>query len=85
MSTLDERAKHRNVARDPRVSFTVVDPQRPLRYIEVRAIARIEADPDGRSRDRIAAKHGYADGSASDPPGSTRVDLHLEPTRVIEH
>ena len=85
ISTLAERAKHRNVQRDPRVSFTVVDPVRPLRYLEVRANVVVEADPHGRTRDRIAAKHGYDDGAAFDPPGSTRVDLHLQPTRIIEH
>jgi PPOX class probable F420-dependent enzyme len=85
VSTLAERAKHRNVGRDPRVSFTVVDPQRPLRYLEVRAVVTVEPDPDGRTRDRIAAKHGYEDGTAFDPPDSTRVDLHLTPTRIIEH
>ena len=85
VSTLAERAKHRNVSRDPRVSFTVVDPARPLRYLEVRAVVTAEADPEGRTRDRIAAKHGYGDGSAFDPPNSTRIDLHLTPTRIIEH
>lgn len=85
VSTLAERAKHRNVRRDPRVSFTVVDPDRPLRYLEIRADVTIEPDPDGRTRDLIATKHGFADGRAFDAPGSTRVDLHLSPTRVIEH
>jgi PPOX class probable F420-dependent enzyme len=61
VSTLAERAKHRNVSRDPRVSFTVVDPERPLRYLEVRGVVTVEADPEGRTRDRIAAKHGYAE------------------------
>ena len=36
-------------------------------------------------QDRIAAKHGYEDGAAFDLPDSTRVDLHLVPTRIIEH
>ncbi|MEM9565531.1 MAG: PPOX class F420-dependent oxidoreductase, partial [Actinomycetota bacterium] len=85
VSTRAERAKHRNVLRDPRVSLTVVDPERPLRYIEIRADAEIEPDPDGAMRDRIAAKHGYDDGGAFDPPGATRVNLRLVPTRVIEH
>jgi hypothetical protein len=85
VSTLSERSKHRNVRRDQRDSFTVVDPERPLRYLEVRAAVTVAADPDGRTRDRIAAKHGYDDGAAFDPPDSTRVDLHLTPTRIIEH
>ncbi len=85
VSTLSDRSKHRNVLRDPRVSFTVIDPDRPLRYIEIRATVGIEPDPDGEMRDRIAAKHGYDDGSAFDAPGATRVNLRLSPTRIIEH
>lgn len=85
VSTLSERSKHRNVLHDPRVSFTVIDPDRPLRYIEIRATVEIEPDPDGEMRDRIAAKHGYDDGSAFDAPGATRVSLRLAPTRIIEH
>ncbi len=85
VSTITDRSKHRNVLRDPRVSLTVVDPDRPLRYIEIRATVTVDHDPDGRMRDRIAAKHGYDDGGAFDPPGATRVNLELRPTRIIEH
>jgi hypothetical protein len=85
VSTLTDRAKHRNVQRDPRVSFTVVDPNRPLRYLEIRGTVAIDDDPNGEMRDRIAIKHGYEDGGAFDPPGSTRVNLRLAPTHIIEH
>jgi PPOX class probable F420-dependent enzyme len=85
VSTTAQRLKHRNVLRDPRVSLTIVDPAKPLRYLEIRATAELEDDPEGILRDLIAAKHGYADGAAFDPPGSTRVTLHLVPTRIIEH
>ncbi len=85
ISTTADRRKHHNVRRDPRASFTVVDPAKPLRYLEVRANVRVQDDPDGIVRDRVARKHGYADGTAFDPPGARRVTFHLEPTRVIEH
>lgn len=85
VSTITDRAKHQNVRRDPRVSFTVVDPDKPLRYLEVRATVDLEDDADARMRDRIALKHGYGDGAAFDPPDSTRVTLILRPTRIIEH
>lgn len=83
--TLASRAKHTSVLRDTRVSFTVVDPTRPPRYLEVRGTVTLDGDPDGEMRDRIAAKHGFEDGSAFDPPGAERVNLRLQPTRVIEH
>ncbi|MEM8618909.1 MAG: PPOX class F420-dependent oxidoreductase [Actinomycetota bacterium] len=85
VSTLADRAKHRNVANDPRVSLTVVDPQRPLRYVEVRGVVELIDDPEGEMRDRVAGKHGYADGSAFDPPGASRVTMRITPQRVIEH
>jgi hypothetical protein len=85
VSTVTDRSKHRNVRRDPRVSLTVVDPVRPLRYIEIRGSVTIEDDPGAGLRDRIAMKHGFPDGSKFDPPGATRVALRLHPTRVIEH
>jgi PPOX class probable F420-dependent enzyme len=85
VSTLTDRSKHRNVQRDPRVSLTVVDPERPLRYIEIRGTVETAADPRGQLRDRIAVEHGYHDGTAFDPPGSTRVSLRLRPTRIVEH
>lgn len=85
VSTVTDRSKHRNVQRDRRASLTVVDPERALRYLEIRAVVDLEDDPTGKLRDRIAAKHGFADGTSFDPPGSTRVTLRLRPTRIIEH
>jgi Pyridoxamine 5'-phosphate oxidase len=85
VSTTAQRLKHRNVSRDPRVSLTLVDPAKPLRYLEIRATVRLEDDPNGVVRDLIAEKHGYPNGAAFDPPGSSRVTLCLMPTRIIEH
>ncbi len=85
VSTTADRLKHRNVQRDPRVSLTIIDPQEPLRYVEVRAVAELAADPDGIVRDLIAVKHGFQNGAGFDAPGSKRVTLTLRPTRIIEH
>lgn len=85
VSTLAERLKHRNVIANPMVAFTVVDPERPLRYLEIRGTVAVTDDPDGAVRDAIAVEHGYADGRAFDPPGARRVTLTLTPTRIIEH
>ena len=85
VSTVTERLKYRNVRANPAVSFAVVDPERPLRYLEVRGTVDLRDDPDNVVRDAIASKHGFADGGAFDPPGSTRVSLVIRPSRVIEH
>jgi PPOX class probable F420-dependent enzyme len=85
ISTTKDRAKYRNVVRDPRVAFTVVDPAKGLRYLELRGTVGITDDPDGELRDAIAVKHGYASGASFDPPGAERVRLTILPTRVIAH
>ena len=85
VSTTADRLKYRNVVREPRVAFTVFDPAAPLRYLEVRGRAVLEEDPPGEMRDRIARKHGFADGTAFDAPGARRVNIRITPGRVIEH
>ena len=85
VSTRLELAKHRNVQHDPRVSFTVVDPTKSLRYIEIRGTVVISSDDDYAVRDAVVRKHGYADGSSFDAPGQRRVALTIVPTRIIEH
>jgi PPOX class probable F420-dependent enzyme len=85
VSTTAQRLKHRNVTRDPRATLTIIDPAKPLRYLELRCLVDTEDDPQGVIRDLIAAKHGYPSGASFDPPGSTRVTLHLKPVQVIEH
>ena len=84
VSTRAGMKKHRNVLRDPRAAFTVVDPARPMRYIELRGTVTVEEDPTCAVRDAVVRKHGYADGSAFDPPDVHRVTLRLTATRIIE-
>jgi PPOX class probable F420-dependent enzyme len=84
VSTTKDRQKHRNLVRDPHVAFALVDPDRSLRYLEIRGTARVADDADLAVRDAIARKHGYADGAALDRPGAERVVITLVPDRVIE-
>ena len=82
VSTVVARQKYRNLRRDPRLALTVFDPARPLRYIEIRGTAELHDDPDGEMRDRIAVKHGFADGKAFDAPGDERVTVTIVPSRI---
>lgn len=46
--------KTRNVSRDPRVSFLMVDPQNSYRYLEIRGLVeQVHDDPDYAVIDRI--------------------------------
>jgi PPOX class probable F420-dependent enzyme len=85
VSTTADRQKHRNMVRDPRVAFTIFDPAKPLRYLEVRGTVTLTDDPDNSDRDAVAKKHGFADGAAFDSPNARRVTATINPLTVIEH
>ena len=41
-----------------------------------------EDDPGYEARDAVVRKHGYADGSAFDPPDARRVVIRIRPHRI---
>jgi len=76
------RQKYKNIVRDPRVSFFILDPANPQRSLEIRGEVEIADDSDYVAAARVGAKYG-ADLRSFDAPGSSRVILTLNPTRVI--
>jgi PPOX class probable F420-dependent enzyme len=82
-------AKVRAMAKNPRVSVCIQDPDPPYRYVTMRATAKIHADPKAalaldtklahRYLGRIAAKY-YLDAMAASYPGESRL-IELTPTR----
>ena len=81
-STTAGKQKLRNIARDPRATFAVYNPTNDMSYVEVRGTIVVTEDPTANTRDRIVQKHGYADGSAFDAPGTQRLTLRLTPTKI---
>lgn len=76
------RQKVKNLRADPKVSFLILDPGNPYRYIELRGDAEISPDDDYAFADRVGAKYG-ADLRNMDKPGESRVVVTIKPTRVI--
>ncbi|PXX61686.1 PPOX class probable F420-dependent enzyme [Nocardia tenerifensis] len=56
-STTAGRRKGRNLARDPRVSVTVLDAQNAYRTIDIAGTAELVADPDKRLPARLSQKY----------------------------
>ncbi len=82
VSTTNDRQKFRNVRDRPIASITIVDPDRPFHYLEVRADVALEDDPAFELRDRLAARYGI-DPATLDPVGTVRVGMRLTPRQVI--
>ena len=57
----DQRQKYRNVSRNPRVAVSIIDPERPFHYLELRGVVEaIERDPDARFFNRLAERYGVS-------------------------
>lgn len=83
ISTHAGRQKHVNALRARRGSFSVIDPDNPSHYVELRGPIDVTDDPEFALRDAVVRKHGHPDGSAFDPATAVRVVIALDPDRVL--
>ncbi len=77
------RQKDRNVRRDPRVAITVVDPDNPYRYLEVRGrVAEITEQGADAHIDRLAKKYLGVDTYPYRKSDEVRVMYKVKPERT---
>jgi PPOX class probable F420-dependent enzyme len=77
-NTMRPRAKGQHLARDPRVSISVIDRQDPYRYVEVEGTAVL--DDEGANKHINKLSHMYKDQDYPEPTG--RVIVRVRPERV---
>jgi PPOX class probable F420-dependent enzyme len=77
-----KRRKFENLKAEPRVALSVVDPDRPYRYLEVRGeVEEIEPDPTGAFFAVLADRYGLElDGPP--PDAEDRVVIVVKPDAV---
>ena len=82
-NTAKGRQKDRNIRRDPRVSLSILDPDNPYRYLEVRGRV-IEITEEGADEhiDKLAKKYLGVDIYPYRQPGEVRLILKIVPERV---
>lgn len=81
ISLNDTRQKSKNLRRDPHATLFILDPENPLRTLEIRATAEIIPDSDKSFCATAGGKYG-SDFSRHDRPGETRSKIVLHPTRI---
>jgi PPOX class probable F420-dependent enzyme len=75
------RRKYRQLRENPHLALSVVDPDKPYRYLEVRGeVEGIEDDPTGAFYAHLSTRYGR-DGQPP-PDAPTRVILVVRPTHV---
>ncbi len=81
ISLNSSRAKTRNLLRDPAATVLIVDPENPMRSLELSGVADVVPDDDLSFCARVGAKYGQ-DFTAHDAPGDTRFVVTLRPRRA---
>jgi PPOX class probable F420-dependent enzyme len=76
------RQKDKNIARDPRVSLAIQDPENPYRYLEIRGKV-VEATEKGADAhiDSLAKKYLGKDAYPFRKPGEKRVLYKIQPEK----
>lgn len=83
ISHTKERQKYRNVQTDRRVALSILDPENPYRYLEIRGVVEeIIDDPDKRLIHKLAKKYRDLDSYPYDGPGDNRVIFKIKPEKV---
>ncbi len=82
-NTARGRVKDKNLAANPRVAFSILDPDNPYRYIQVRgrAVEMTEQGADAHI-DALAKKYLGQDRYPFRRPGEVRVTVKITPERV---
>lgn len=82
LSHTKARAKYRDVQANPRIALSIVDPENPYEYLEVRGRVEIVDDPEKTLIHRLAKKYRGVDRYEWDGPGDERVIFKVTPERV---
>ena len=80
------RQKDKNLRRDPRVAVTLLDPDNPYRYLELRGkVSEITQDGADKHIDKMAKKYLDQDKYPFAQPGEKRVIYKIDIEHVSPH
>ncbi len=86
ISQTTSRQKYKNVLQNATVAVSVLDPENPYSYVEIRgSVTAITEDPDFSFIDKMAKKYIDEEHYPWHQPGDQRVVLHITPDRVLGH
>ncbi|MGC4997796.1 MULTISPECIES: PPOX class F420-dependent oxidoreductase [unclassified Streptomyces] len=86
ISTTVGRRKEKNLARDPRVTVVVVDPQNPYEYAEIRGTAEMTTEGGQALIDELSLKYTgkkYAEFNPASANDAERVVVRITPRKVV--
>ena len=80
-----KRRKLKDLAVEPRLAFTIIDPENPYRYLEVRGeVDHVDEDPTGAFYVVLGKRYGNAE-QTPPPDSADRVIIVVRPTAYGTH
>ena len=74
------KQKYRNLQQDARIAVSILDPENPYHYLEIRGkVVRVEDDPDYSFINGVTKKYLNIDTYPYLQPGEVRIILVVEP------
>ena len=83
INTAYGRVKPQNLARDPRLSLVVVDPEDPYRWLKVNGTGTLVDEGADAHIDRLSRKYTGREIYASRQPGEQRVSVRISVERIL--
>lgn len=84
-STLRDRRKGRNLARDPSISALVTNPETPYEYVELRGTAELVDDPGGSLIKELGLRYNGEEFTEPDEQAARRVIVRVTADHVVEY
>ncbi|MGH2750710.1 MAG: PPOX class F420-dependent oxidoreductase [Actinomycetota bacterium] len=79
------RQKYHNLSRRPRVALSIIDPDNPYKYLEVRGVVADIVDDEGNAFiDKMARKYTRHDRYPWHRPGDHRVVVRVAPLETTQ-
>jgi len=83
LNTAKGRQKDQNIRRDPRIALSILDPENPYRYLEIRGrVVEITEKGADEHINKLAKKYLGKDLYPYRQPGEVRLLLRVQPDRV---
>lgn len=77
------RQKYRNVQKDPRVAISILDPENPYRYLEIRGVVEgIDDDASNAFIDKMTQKYINQESYPWHQPGDHRMVVRVRPEKT---
>ncbi|HET7310199.1 MAG TPA: PPOX class F420-dependent oxidoreductase [Mycobacteriales bacterium] len=84
-STLRDRRKGRNLARDPSITLLITNPETPYEYVEIRGTAEMHDDAGGALIKELGLRYNGEDFIEPDEKSARRVVVRVTADHVVDY